>query len=118
MPIIDGLDSTRIIRDHEKSISSVLAPDAQAFDRVPIIAVSASLQEGLRDNYINIGFDGWILKPIDLKRLELLLQAVRDKEVRAELLDHNDNCPWEGGGWFGELREPDLSQRKELSQST
>lgn len=66
--------------------------------RVPIFAVSASLVERERKTYSGAGFDGWILKPIDFKRLNTLLLGLLDDSIR-------DTClyvpgQWERGGWF------------------
>ena len=69
--------------------------------RVPIISVSASLAERCREDYINDGFDGWVLKPIDFKRLESLLAATKDEKVREELLYVEGH--WDEGGWFRRL---------------
>lgn len=104
MPIVDGLSSTKMIREIEKSegyggLSSLARPHGH----VPIFAVSASLVERERDTYVDAGFDGWILKPINFKRLEVLLSGIRDDTVR-------DNCAykpgqWEHGGWFNKKAE-------------
>ncbi|GKT44089.1 uncharacterized protein ColSpa_04270 [Colletotrichum spaethianum] len=70
--------------------------------RIPIFAVSASLIEREMDKYINAGFDGWILKPIDFKRLNTLLLGIVEDDVRATCLYAPGQ--WEHGGWFN-LRE-------------
>jgi CheY-like chemotaxis protein len=99
MPIVDGLTSTKMIRSYETR------PDSENFHistkRIPILAVSASLLERERQVYINAGFDGWILKPIDFKRLSTLLIGTVDEEVRKECLYQPGE--WERGGFF-ELR--------------
>lgn len=66
--------------------------------RVPIIAVSASLREQSRFDYIDYGFDGWILKPIDFGRLDILLRGINDPELKREVLYLPGH--WERGGWF------------------
>ena len=71
MPLVDGASSTRMIRQFEKQLE--YSRDTRP--RVPVIAVSASLVEGNRFDYIEMGFDGWILKPIDFARLDFLLQG-------------------------------------------
>jgi len=48
--------------------------------------------------YINAGFDAWILKPIDFKRLNVLLQGIVDDKTRVSCLYQQGN--WEKGGWF------------------
>ena len=103
MPIVDGLSSTKIIRAFEKSDQpSKLSDLAVRHGRVPIFAVSASLVERERPQYIEAGFDGWILKPIDFKRLAVLLEGIFKDEVRDEYLYVPGE--WERGGWF--LRRP------------
>lgn len=66
--------------------------------RVPIIAVSASLTEESRFDYIDYGFDGWILKPIDFGRLDFLLRGINELELKREALYLPGH--WERGGWF------------------
>ncbi|KAI0894594.1 hsp90-like protein [Annulohypoxylon nitens] len=99
MPIVDGLSSTKMVRAFEKAEKSlVLSTLAAAHKRIPIFAVSASLLEKESPTYISAGFDGWILKPIDFKRLNVLLDGISQDDVRL-------NCyyvpgKWEQGGWF------------------
>lgn len=66
--------------------------------RIPIFAVSASLVEKEKATYVESGFDGWILKPIDFKRLNTLLAGISDEQVRASCL--YEAGEWERGGWF------------------
>ncbi|MCJ1344826.1 Light-sensor Protein kinase [Peltigera leucophlebia] len=49
-------------------------------------AVSASLVEKDRQLYIDGGFDGWIPKPVDFKRLNTLLVGIVDKDIRGNCL--------------------------------
>ncbi|ORY71179.1 uncharacterized protein BCR38DRAFT_329196 [Pseudomassariella vexata] len=99
MPIVDGLKSTKIIRAFEKSEECFgLSSLAQHQGRVPIIAVSASLAESEKAVYINAGFDGWILKPINFKRLNVLLTGMFDDDTRSNCLYVKGE--WERGGWF------------------
>ncbi|KAK3402229.1 hypothetical protein B0T20DRAFT_451101 [Sordaria brevicollis] len=117
MPIVDGLTSTKMIRafeskttdpSHQQQVQQQQQQQVQqqlsaiASDhgrRVPIIAVSASLVEHEKDMYVEAGFDGWILKPIDFKRLETLLRGITDDEVRNEALYVPGE--WERGGGLG-----------------
>ena len=98
MPIVDGLTSTKLIRSFEKTHPGRLSRRASLNDRIPIIAVSASLVEKDRQVYVDGGFDGWILKPIDFKRLNVLLHAIVEEETRNSCLYRPGN--WEQGGWF------------------
>lgn len=98
MPIVDGLTSTKMIRSYEKTHTNIYSPRAKLCGRVPIIAVSASLIEKDRQQYIDAGFDAWILKPIAFDRLNKLMAAIVDRSVRKECLYQPGL--WEKGGWF------------------
>lgn len=104
MPIVDGLTSTKMIRSFEKSNSThLLSNRASLNGRVPIIAVSASLIEKDRQNYIDAGFDGWILKPISFSRLTTIMNGIVEQETRRDNLYRAGN--WEHGGWFDEAQK-------------
>ena len=98
MPLVDGAGSTRLNRAFEKEKRAELSPQALSYGRIPIIAVSASLSEPSLDDYLNTGFDGWILKPIDFSRLETIMTATQDEPIRQSLMYGNDT--WDKGGWF------------------
>lgn len=96
MPIENGYESTKLIRSFEDSRAS----DSSS---VPVIAVSASLVERERDFYMDVGFDGWILKPIPFDRLRHIMSGVADPAARKE--DLYKPGFWERGGWFKEALE-------------
>ncbi|KAL8400812.1 hypothetical protein RB594_000998 [Gaeumannomyces avenae] len=99
MPIVDGLDSTKMIRAFEESVAHVgLSEAAAKVGHIPIFAVSASLLEAQKGTYVGAGFNGWILKPIDFKRLERLLAGINDVAVRRDCFYEQGH--WERGGWF------------------
>ncbi|KAH0566160.1 hypothetical protein GP486_000442 [Trichoglossum hirsutum] len=91
MPIVDGIAATKLIRTHERQ-----QPHPQP--RIPILAVSASLQEQRREEYIADGLDGWILKPVDFRRLEVLMSGVKEGVCRAK--EAYREGMWDEGGWF------------------
>jgi len=93
MPLVDGSAATRLIREFEDSTNQ-----QSKRRRIPIIAVSASLAERRRHEYVKDGFDGWILKPIDFKRLEAILAAAKDESMREDLLCVEGK--WDKGGWL------------------
>ncbi|ORY62609.1 uncharacterized protein BCR38DRAFT_346251 [Pseudomassariella vexata] len=117
MPIVDGLASTKMIRALEKSDKHVgLSPLASRHGRVPIFAVSASLLEREKSIYVNAGFDGWILKPVDFKRLHTLLTGIFEDETRNSCLYVQGH--WERGGWFERRTRPTLAPREINDDST
>jgi CheY-like chemotaxis protein len=71
MPEMDGLEATRIIR------SQIGTDYAKT---VPIVALTANALTGNEDMFIDHGFNAFISKPIDIMRLDAILnQFVRDK---------------------------------------
>jgi CheY-like chemotaxis protein len=73
MPEMDGIEATRIIRNE---IGSEYAKT------VPIIALTANALAGNEEMFLAAGFNAFIAKPIDIMRLDVLLnQWVRDKQT-------------------------------------
>jgi len=102
---MDGHASTKSIRSFEKPHTAETGSrdnPISSKSHVPIIAVSASLVERERDLYIDVGFDGWILKPIAFDRLRQIMAGVADPAARKEFL-YKPNS-WERGGWFKDAR--------------
>ncbi|KAJ5899360.1 CheY-like superfamily [Penicillium taxi] len=99
MPIVDGLSATRMIREYELQIlKQPKLFQIEPGHRIAVFAVSASLMEKHWPIYVDVGFDGWITKPIDFQRFHSLLRGVRSTE-------HQRTCAyqpgmWEHGGWF------------------
>ncbi|KGO74487.1 CheY-like superfamily [Penicillium italicum] len=100
MPILDGMKATRAIREFEsKTPKEALSEKAIRNDRVPVFAVSASLVEKDRDTYVETGFDGWVMKPINFARLNILLSGLCDRSAR-KAVTYTPDGEWENGGWF------------------
>ncbi|MDR2101550.1 MAG: response regulator, partial [Treponema sp.] len=77
MPEMDGIEAARIIRNE---IGTEYART------VPIIALTANALAGNEDLFIAAGFNAFIAKPIDIMRLDVVLnQWVRDKQSEETL---------------------------------
>jgi CheY-like chemotaxis protein len=99
MPIMDGMAATKMIREFEaKAQENPLSEKAKQNSRVPIFAVSASLFEREKQIYIDAGFDGWVMKPINFERLNILLSGLVDMGARKSATYRPGE--WENGGWF------------------
>jgi hypothetical protein len=102
MPILDGFGATKGIRTIERATPKpkhLLRRSIALVGRIPIFAVSASLTEDQRGYMIELGMDGWILKPIEFKRMAILLGGITDLELR-EANSYYVGCSWEAGGWL------------------
>lgn len=104
MPILNGFDAAKAIRTLEKespSLSNASERTSRSLNgRIPIFAVSASLLERQREEMISFGMDGWILKPIEFKRLRDILTGILDPTQRDK--DVYRAGYWEIGGWLEE----------------
>ncbi|CZR69011.1 related to phytochrome [Phialocephala subalpina] len=88
MPLVDGALSACMIRFWEKESQhrtdgrdSVISKA-----RVPIIAVTTSLDDDSRFDYIQNSFDGWVIKPAGFSRLDLMLQGVKNARMERDSL--------------------------------
>jgi len=64
MPVMDGFEATRVIREMESG----------AGRRLPIIAVTAHAMEGDRTRCLQAGMDDYVSKPIDPRELEAAIE--------------------------------------------
>jgi len=99
MPLLNGYEATECIRGLEKDFEPPQRLSHRLNGRIPTFAVSASLLEEKREEIINFGIDGWILKPIDFKRLRLILRGITDPTQREKDL-YRKGRSWELGGWL------------------
>lgn len=59
MPVMDGLECTRLIRNHTDSAKS----------KLPIIAISGNANNYTPEEFRKFGFDDFIQKPLDYDKL-------------------------------------------------
>ena len=105
MPILDGVSATKQIRSdeirHSPPGTSPPRSHGRNNDRVPIFAVSASLPESRVNEIAEAQFDGWILKPINFRRLGELMAGIWDYDRRRnDLYTKGGKKSWERGGWL------------------
>jgi signal transduction histidine kinase/CheY-like chemotaxis protein/HPt (histidine-containing phosphotransfer) domain-containing protein len=65
MPVMDGYDATRRIRDPQSSVKD---------HNIPVIAMTANAMQGDRDKCIEAGMDDHIAKPVDPRKLRRALE--------------------------------------------
>ncbi|MBP9854406.1 MAG: PAS domain S-box protein [Candidatus Omnitrophica bacterium] len=69
MPILDGLEATRLIRENEQTTGK----------HVPIIALTARAMQEDKGRCLDAGMDGYVSKPIDRKELFLTIGKIVSK---------------------------------------
>lgn len=87
MPIVNGFEAADAIRALEVKDGSPMSLRRSSTilnGRIPILAVSASLHERQRNSIAEVGIDGWILKPIDFRRLNSLMRGLVCSATRKE----------------------------------
>lgn len=72
MPVMDGYEATRIIREQEAQRSPPLAGQASA--RLPIVALTADALKGDRERCLASGFDDYLSKPYTRQQLRDVIQ--------------------------------------------
>ncbi len=68
MPILDGLETTRLLRQREQASSST--------HRMPVIAMTANAMVGDREDCMAAGMDGYISKPIQAAAIDAEIERV------------------------------------------
>jgi two-component system sensor histidine kinase/response regulator len=72
MPIVDGIEATRAIREQEQSTGL----------HQQVVAMTALAMTGDRERCLAAGMDGYLSKPIDLKKLDEMLALYTDRLVK------------------------------------
>ena len=71
MPLVDGLEATRLIRDREKGTGT----------HQPIVALTAHAVKGDEERCREAGMDGYLAKPIRPQELDAVLEAYTGTEA-------------------------------------
>ncbi len=86
MPVMDGIEATAAIR----------SLDSEYYQNLPIIALTANALVGAKELFVNEGMNDFLAKPIEVKKLNEVLQRWIPKEkqeafthVEVELKVHN-----------------------------
>jgi len=75
MPEMDGIEAAAVIRKWEEEHSS-------SGRKVPIIALTANAVVGMKEMFLEKGFSGFLSKPIDISKLDEILDAWLPAEKR------------------------------------
>gem|GEM_PF-1891593 len=72
MPVMDGIEATRRIRELE----------GDYYKNLPIIALTALAGRGDRERFQSLGFDEFLSKPIDLNKMDVLLHKFLQNKIK------------------------------------
>jgi len=72
MPVMDGVEATRSIRES----------DGDYYKNVPIVALTANAVYGMKEMFLENGFSDFISKPIDVVKLNAILEKWIPKEKK------------------------------------
>jgi len=75
MPVLGGIEATQKILEYEEKSRK---------HHIPIVALTANALSGDREKYMDAGMDNYLSKPIDLERLNILLQEYFPAHVKSE----------------------------------
>lgn len=70
MPVVDGFEATRLIRQRESTAQEAAAPGSALERHIPIVALTANAMHGDRERCLAAGMDDYLTKPVrkeDLK---------------------------------------------------
>lgn len=74
MPVLDGLQATKVIRAYEQQY---------AYPRKPIIGLTAHAIQGYKDKCLEAGMDAYACKPFQAKQLLETIQMVMQRKANA-----------------------------------
>lgn len=89
MPIMDGIETTKIIRKSE----------ASGDKHIPIIALTAYALKGDREKLLKVGMDGYISKPFNVEELiKTVYSSVKNDNFNPSVVNKQNNM--DGGPLF------------------
>jgi CheY-like chemotaxis protein len=68
MPIMDGFEFIRLLRENDDDI----------INSIPVFAVTAMAMEGDKEKILSHGFTGYIAKPINTRKVRTLLEEYKN----------------------------------------
>ena len=85
MPGMDGIEATKRIREL----------GGERFARLPIIALTANAISGMREKFLDSGFDDYLAKPIEISKLNAVIEkwVPEEKRVKSILPEAKEDSP-------------------------
>ncbi len=73
MPLVDGFEATRLIRQRESAAQESAATNAHETRHIPIVALTANAMRGDRERCLLAGMDDYLTKPVRKEELKGVL---------------------------------------------
>jgi signal transduction histidine kinase/FixJ family two-component response regulator/HPt (histidine-containing phosphotransfer) domain-containing protein len=80
MPGMDGIETAAAIRTWEKTTPGYSEPS----EEIPIIALTANAITGMRELFLDQGFNGYLSKPIEMAKLNSIMAAWIPKQKKIQ----------------------------------
>ena len=86
MPDMDGIETTAAIREWEQGTGN-----REQGSGIPIIALTANAMTGMRELFLEKGFDDFLAKPIDVSKLDEILSRWISEEKREQIVNNEQS---------------------------
>ena len=107
MPEMDGIETMQRIRKKQGNY----------FRKIPIIAVTANAVGGMREVFLNVGFQDFIAKPIEVSVMERVLRRILPQEKILPVPEDGDNAAKESQQ-LNQHESPETSRGAEATQGS
>ncbi|MBC7838302.1 MAG: response regulator [Nitrospiraceae bacterium] len=97
MPIVDGFEATKRLRQREAAEQGSAAPDSHETPHIPIVALTANAMRGDRERCLAAGMDDYLTKPIRKDDLKGVLERWIPPSVHPQVTYPSDAERCENG---------------------
>jgi two-component system, sensor histidine kinase and response regulator len=97
MPLVDGFEATKLIRQHEATNQESAASDSPETHHIPIVALTANAMRGDRERCLAAGMDDYLTKPVRKEDLKGVLDRWIPLSIHRQISHPGDTVYREDG---------------------
>jgi signal transduction histidine kinase/CheY-like chemotaxis protein/HPt (histidine-containing phosphotransfer) domain-containing protein len=112
MPLMDGIEATSHIRLWEREQINI----NEDYKQIPIVALTANAVSGVHEMFVEKGFNDFLAKPIDITKLDDILNRWISKDKREEKTEKIETA--ESAGKFPVINGIDIQKGINLTGGT